>query len=335
MSTGNTSPRNTNANANANANHYTDVSGNTIPPSYVDVSGNVTIVNQIITDPSGNFVVTNQQSLNAQGDVSTTSTFTTTNPTIDIQVTENLEQNVVVFNDETDSSTLALVNTIRDYAAQIKCDDFHGKGTIDDYKTLFQAASNIANESTQMTLNVDVEGFTEFGQAADQLAALFSSFITKLNNVNIINDSSFLQTVATALQKIVNLSKVFGKFKDTIVATSTIRLPQSVVDTQSVLQNVMGEVNCAMNYMTYFVNPVDTSLTAAVLSDGDKSVVNNAVQTINNWNTLCQQGVSLTMANDVNIQSIAQSNANLKAKSNVLQSIASTLQAKLASYIPQ
>ena len=280
-------------------------------------------------------MVTNQQSLNSQGDVSTASTFTTTNPSIDMQVSEDLRQNVVVFNDETvGSSTLALVNTIRDYAAQIKCEDFHGKGTIDDYKTLFQAASNIANESTQMTLNVDVEGFTEFGQAADQLSTLFSSFITKLNNVNIINDVAFLQTVATALQKIVNLSKVFGKFKDTIVATSTIRLPQSVVDTQTVLQNVMGEVNCAMNYMTYFVNPVDTTLTAAVLSNDEKSVVNNAVQTINNWNTLCQQGVSLTMANDVNIKSISQSNANLKAKSNVLQSIATTLQAKLASYIP-
>ena len=280
-------------------------------------------------------MVTNQQSLNSQGDVITASTFTTTNPSIDMQVSEDLRQNVVVFNDETvGSSTLALVNTIRDYAAQIKCEDFHGKGTIDDYKTLFQAASNIANESTQMTLNVDVEGFTEFGQAADQLSTLFSSFITKLNNVNIINDVAFLQTVATALQKIVNLSKVFGKFKDTIVATSTIRLPQSVVDTQTVLQNVMGEVNCAMNYMTYFVNPVDTTLTAAVLSNDEKSVVNNAVQTINNWNTLCQQGVSLTMANDVNIKSISQSNANLKAKSNVLQSIATTLQAKLASYIP-
>jgi len=300
-----------------------DVSGNALPQ---------VIVNQTITDPSGNFVVTNNQSLNSQGDVTTTSTFTTTNPAIQVQISENLQQDVEIYNDETDSATLTLVNSIKGYASQIKCENFHGKGTIDDYKVLFQAASNIANESSQMSLNVDLSGFNEFGAAADQLAALFTSFISKLENVNIISDALFLQTVATALQKIVNLSNVFGKFKDTIVATSSIRLPQSVVDTQSVLSGVMSEVNCAMNYMTYFVNPADTSLTAAQLSNNDKSVITNAVQTINNWNTLCQQGVSLTMANDSNIQAIGQANSNLKAKTSILQSIASTLQTKLTSY---
>lgn len=295
-------------------------------------SANVSILNQTITDPCGNFVITNQQSLNANGDVTTESTFTTTNPAILMQVSEELKQDVEVYNDEIDPTTLSLVNTIKGYASQINCSSFHGKGTIDDYKSLFQAASTIASESQQMTLNVDVSGFSEFGQAADELAALFTSFITKLENVNIINDTAFLQTIATALQKIVNLSTVFGKFKDTIVATSTIRLPKSIVDTQQVLQGVMDEVNCAMNYMTYFVNPADTSLTAAQLNDNDKSVITNAVQTITNWNALCEQGVSVTMANDVNIQGIASTNNQLKAKTNVLQSITSTLQAKLASY---
>jgi flagellin-specific chaperone FliS len=237
-----------------------------------------------------------------------------------------------VYNYETDEKTAAIMNQIRGYANEIQCSDFHGKGTIDDYKILFQAASNIANESSQMTLDVDVSGFSEFGQAADQLSALFTSFISKLENVNIINDAAFLQTIATALQKIVNLSNVFGKFKDTIVATSTIRLPKSVVDTQLIMNNVMQEVNCAMNYMTYFVNPADTSLTAAALSDNDKSVITNAVQTITNWNTLCDQGVTVTMANDVHIKALAQTNVQLKAKTNILQSITSTLQSKLASY---
>lgn len=290
------------------------------------------IVNETITDPSGNFVVTNQQTLNSQGDVHTESTFTTTNPLINNQVTEELKQDTEIYNDSLDATTLSLVNTIKDYASQIQCSDFHGKGTIDDYKVLFQAASTIANESSQMSLNIDVSGFSEFGQAADDLAALFTGFITKLENVNIINDTVFLQTIATALHKIVNLSNVFGKFKETIVATSTIRLPKSIVDTQHVLQGVMGEVNCAMNYMTYFVNPADTSLTQAKLSEGDKSVINNAVQTITHWNELCDQGVSVTMANDVNIKALVQTNNELKSKTNILQSITSTLQAKLASY---
>jgi hypothetical protein len=290
------------------------------------------LINETITDPSGNFVVTHHQSLNSQGNVNTESTFTTTNPLINNQVTEELKQDTEIYNNSLDATTLSLVNTIKDYASQIQCSDFHGKGTIDDYKVLFQAASTIANESSQMALNIDVSGFSEFGQAADELSALFTGFITKLENVNIINDTVFLQTIAIALNKIVNLSNVFGKFKKTIIATSTIRLPKSIVDTQQVLQGVMGEVNCAMNYMTYFVNPVDTSLTKAILSDDDKSVITNAVQAITHWNELCDQGVSVTMANDVNIKALVQTNNELKSKTNVLQSITSTLRSKLASY---
>lgn len=308
-------------------------SSGTSSPSSSSTTTNPTqiIVNETITDPSGNFVVTNQQSLNSQGDVQTETTFTTTNPLINNQVTEELKQDTEIYND-LDASTLSLVNTIKDYASQIQCSDFHGKGTIDDYKVLFQAASTIANESSQMSLNVDVSGFSEFGKAADDLSALFTGFITRLENVNIINDKAFLQTIASSLEKIVNLSNVFGKFKKTIVATSTIRLPKSIIDTRQVLDNVMDEVNCAMNYMTYFVNPADTSLTQAKLSEDDKSVINNAVQTITHWNELCDQGVSLTMSNDVNIKALVQTNNDLKSKTNILQSITSTLQAKLASY---
>jgi len=290
------------------------------------------LLNETITDPSGNFIVTNKQLLNSQGNVNTESTFTTTNPLINNQVTEELKQDTEIYNNSLDATTLSLVNTIKDYASQIQCSDFHGKGTIDDYKVLFQTASTIANESSQMALNIDISGFSEFGQAADDLSALFTGFITKLENVNIINDTVFLQTIANALHKIVNLSNVFGKFKKTIIATSTIRLPKSIVDTKQVLDNVMDELNCAMNYMTYFVNPADTSLTKAKLSDDDKSVITNAVQTITHWNELCDQGVSITMANDVNIKALVQTNTELKSKTNVLQSITSTLQAKLASY---
>ncbi len=288
----------------------------------------VVIINETITDP--NFIVTNHQST-VNGDVQTHTTFTTTNPAVSVQVSEDLDQKVEVYDDEKDA-TLAVLNSIKQYANELKCEDFHGKGTIDDYKTLFVAASSIASESAQMALDVDVDGFNEFGQAADELSALFINFITRLENVNIINDLAFLQVIASSLQKIVNLSNVFGKFKETIIATSTVRLPKSMVDTNKIIKDVLGEVNCAMNYMTYFVNPADTSLTKAALSDNDKSVISNAVNTINHWNTLCDQGVSITMANDDNIKSIAQSNAELKSKTNVLKSITSTLQAKLAGY---
>ena len=73
------------------------------------------------------------------------------------------------------------------YAEKIKCTDFQGKGTINDYANLFEAASKIANETKQIQLDVDIEGFNEFASAADDLSALFAEMTIKLQNVNKIN----------------------------------------------------------------------------------------------------------------------------------------------------
>ena len=148
-----------------------------------------------------------------------------------IEIHESLTQVESIYDDEVPSSANTnLLDEIKLYASEIQCSDFHGKGTVDDYTALFNAASKIANDVKQMQMDVDVDGFNEFGQAADELSSLFTSFIARLQNVSIIDDSVFLQSIATALRKIVNLSKVFGKFKETILATSTIKIPKSVQD---------------------------------------------------------------------------------------------------------
>jgi len=94
-----------------------------------------------------------------------------------------------------------IVDQIREYATKIKCEDFHGKGSIDDYNELFMAASRIANETKQMQLDVDVQGFNDFGNAAQELSNLFENFTKRLQNINIINDSSFLESVLDAMKK--------------------------------------------------------------------------------------------------------------------------------------
>jgi hypothetical protein len=260
-------------------------------------------------------------------------TFETTDPSVnDPQITENLTEIVQEYNDET-GVTASLLNEIRGYASQIQCPDFHGKGSIDDYTALFQAASRIATESKQMELNVDVEGFTEFGEAADQLSALFTGFIARLQNVNIITDTTFLTSIASALRKIVNLSKVFGRFKETILATSTIQIPKSAHDTSVVLQGVMDEVNCAMQYINYFVDPSSNPhLHDAELNSVEKNIIKQAVNTIDNWTALCDSGVSIAMSNDADIKFITQSSAELKHTTTTLRNVTSILSAKMASF---
>ena len=249
------------------------------------------------------FTITNQQGTNSSNFGITHTTFVTNSSNV-VNITEDLLQVVQTYNDENSGPTSELYSQISYYASNINCSSFHGKGTIDDYTQLFVAASQIASETKQMQLNVDIDGFNEFGDAADSLSALFNSFILKLENISIIDDSVFLTAVLHALEKIYNLSQVFGKFKETILATTTVSLPKSAHDTSLLLTNTMKEINCAIDHITYFVSPGSNVLEDALLSLYDKNIINNATATINNWNNLCDQGVSIGMGNNVDIQNI-------------------------------
>ena len=279
---------------------------------------------------------TNQQGTTASGTEEThTTLLTTTDVTSDINITENLIGTVKEYNDELNNSPSGLLlNDIKMYAGKIQCTDFHGKGTIDDYTVLFESASRIANETKQMQLNIDVEGFTEFGQAADDLSKLFNSFIVRLQTVNIIDDTVFLASILDALKKIFNLSEVFGRFKETILATATIQMPKSAHDTKVVLENVMDELSCAMNYISYFVTSTGTSdiQSNAQLSSTEQTIINTAVSTIDNWNTLCEQGVSISLDTNTDIQYIKQANIDIHQKTLALKSATATLKSKLSVF---
>jgi len=221
------------------------------------------------------------------------------------------------------------------YASKIHCSDFHGKGSIDDYTELFKAAANIANESKQMTLDVDVDGFTDFGKAADELSNLFNGYIIKLQNVSIISDLDFLQSILDSLKKIFNLSEVFGKFKQTILATSTIQIPKSAHETKLVLENVMDELSCAIDYMNYFVDPTryGNNLSKAKLSVAELNAIDKAVGAIENWNTLSEQGVTIAMANNPDIQYVNQANVDIKNKTAIIKNVTNALKSKLSAFV--
>ena len=330
---GNESPTNNQNNENFgsnNGNQNGNQTGNSNVNVYVSNNDSIAnvILDQIIND--GNVVITNQQGIMTSGNVYTNTTFDTiSNLTVDID--QYLTENVVTGYDNS-TETGQIVAQIREYANKIKCEEFHGKGSIDDYGALFTAASKIANETKQMKLDVDVEGFDEFGRAADELSALFTSFTQRIQTVNIIDDSDFLRAVLNALIKIDNLSNVFGKFKDTILVTSTIRIPASAHQTKLILEGVMDEVSCAMNYINHFVAPEQSNnLVAANLSDSDKLIINKAVDTIDSWNLLCDQGVSIALTNNTDIQYIKQTNNDLRTKTNTLKNATNLLRAKLSN----
>lgn len=349
---GNSNANNDNSNSNHDNNSNHDLSYNLvyvtnvqdISSSYVSVVTScdeditlpipVPIVSNLssVTVTEDGYNITNQTGLAADGSTVIRKIFTSTDPSNnDADINQILSEVVTTYNDTTDNSESSiLLQQIKTYASEIQCSDFHGKGSIDDYKLLFQAASKIANESKQMELDIDIDGFSEFGQAADDLSNLFESFITKLQNVNIITDISFLRTISIALGKIVHLSNIFGKFKETIFSTTTIEVPKSINETKVILQGVMDEVNCAMQYINYFVAPTD-SLPDASLSTTEQNIITQAINTIDTWNVLCEQGVSIAMANNNDIQYLINTSSQLKNTTNNLKSITNTLKNKYAS----
>ena len=301
-----------------------------IDTSSDDIITNFTL-NETITNSQT--TVVNQQGTTLLNNEVTHTTLITTDNQLDTQINEDLKAVIsTYYDDEKTNPNNELINEIRTYAEQIQCSDFHGKGSIDDYSQLFQAASKIANETKQMNLDIDIEGFNEFGQAADDLSALFTNFTLKLQNISIINDSNFLRSIVDALKKIVNLSNTFGKFKQTILATSSIQVPKSAHDTKIILESVTQELNCAMKYITYFVDSTTVKPPDADLSIEEKNVITKAIDTIDNWNILCEHGVSIALDNSPDINYINQVNVDLKSKSNILKNATNSLKAKMLLY---
>lgn len=290
-------------------------------------------LNQTIVQPP--VKITNQQGSAADGTEVTHTTFETTDKTAVVDITENLVGLVTTVHDTSaviSSEKSLVLASISDYASKIQCSDFHGKGTIDDYSVLFQAASKIATDAKQMSLDIDVQGFNEFGAAADELSKLFTSFTLKLQTISIIDDLVFLKSIASALAKIWNLSEVFGEFKKTILATATVELPKSAHDTKVLVEGVMDELNCAMTYISNFVTPDPSAPENAKLSEKDKTIISKAVSTIDNWSVLCDEGVTIAMANNTDVQYLKQASLELKSKASILGNSTSILRAKLNAY---
>lgn len=242
---------------------------------------------------------------------------------------EDFTKKVTVVQDS--SGDLLIVDQIKQCAAEIQCSDFHGKGSIEDYTLLFDAASKIVSDVKHVQLDVDIQGFQDFGQAADELSALFEGFTKKIQSVNMIDDTVFLEAILSALRKIVNLSNIFGKFKKTIVATTTVELSTSVGETKRALEAVSDEVQCAMKYIQHFVNPT-TELEKAALNEIDKNVIQRATTTIEAWSQIYENGVSVAMNQNEDIQYIQQANGLFKSQAVVLRQSTSQLRGKYSKY---
>lgn len=105
-------------------------------------------------------------------------------------------------------------------------------------------------------------------------------------------------------------------------------------DAKLLLQNVVGQVNCAMTYITHFVDATVPAPDAAKLSTEEQNIIRGAVATIDNWNVLCDQGVTIAMSNNPDIQYISAASDQMKQKAQTLSNATALLQSKLRRFMP-
>jgi hypothetical protein len=94
----------------------------------------------------------------------------------------------------------------------------------------------------------------------------------------------------------------------------------------------MSEINCATDCINYFENPTEDDVPdGALLNNTERQVINTAVRTINQWNTLCESGVNIALSNNDDIKNITAINNTLKLKTSGLNNAISILSARFKS----
>lgn len=260
----------------------------------------------------------------------------TTDLSDDIHIVEKLNTQIQIYDDAVmDLEINGIIQEISDYASKIHCSDFQGKGSIDDYVELFKVASNLAKEAKQTSLEIDIAGFNEFGDAADELSKLFQHYIVKLENINIINDKAFLKSISVSLKKIWNLSETFGRFKETILGTSVIKVPKSIKDTRVVVEDIMTDIDCAMKYIHHFIQPeIENDIDANLcdLSEAEKQVIAESIRTIQNWDNLYNKGMKIAISENSDVKFIEEANKIMNNTTKTLKDATSLFKGKITIY---
>jgi len=230
---------------------------------------------------------------------------------------------IQIYNDETDPSLNHILQEIKTYADNIQNANFQGKGTINDYITLFTTSLNIAKQNN---LIIDISGFQDLGNAADELSSVFQQYIVKLQNPNTINNLAFLTSIASSLEKINNLATIFLNFKQTILQTSIIEIPKSLENTKIILQNLLPEINNAFLYINHFINPI-TDISLGTLSVQDQA------QIIEKWENKCVNDVNIILSENIDISFIKQANLIIENTAKLLKNSTVVFKGKISTFL--
>lgn len=285
------------------------------------------VVNGQIVDELGN-VINTTLTVEINEDVSTTIyRGNDDNTTINITNTELVSENIkisetekTIINQYDDVETVSILNQINDYASKIDITDFQNKGRIEDYLSLIQNAQNIVNQNKTHNINIDLTEYNNLGSVADELSELFNQLTVNVRRDTTIVDKDFLNGLLITMQKLYNLSNVFGKFKEVMSTEVVINVPKSLISVENTLKKVSTTLASASSYITYFAD--SSSVT-------DQDIISNSQLTSPDLNNI-QQSINILSTSQININNLIDNqvsniNSNINSLSSNITNLSNSL----------
>jgi len=226
----------------------------------------------------------------------------------------------IIVNQYEDSETLNILNQINDYASKIEILDFKNKGRIEDYLSLIQNAQNMVDQNKTHNVNTDLTQYNNLGVVADELSELFNQLTINIQQKTTIISKDFLNGLLSTMEKLYNLSNVFGKFKKVMTTELVVNVPKSLVNVENTLKKVSDTLTSASNYITYFADSSNVT---------DKDTICNSQLSTNDFNNI-QQSINIlsTSQNNMNIlidKQLSTITTNINSLTNNISTLSNSL----------
>jgi hypothetical protein len=148
------------------------------------------------------------------------------------------------------------------YIDNIRCEKIMGKGSIDDYKVLFQKVFEYSDElaSQKITLDMDMKKLDNFADSAEQLTENISNLTIKLKSIIAVNDIKFLNDFKDKVRKISKLYETIEEFQKTIIESSELYIPTTLEKVNNKLCKIIQEIDKSMIYLDNFTEIVENKI---------------------------------------------------------------------------
>lgn len=179
-----------------------------------------------------------------------------------------------------------LLYEIDTYVNKIKCDKFLRKGSLDDYKTLFQKVFEYSDEieCNRLNLEYDMKKLSNFAEVAEKLTENIECLTSKIKSIIEVNDIHFLTNFRNKVQKISKLYDTIEEFQTTVVKSSDLYIPKTLETVNSQLSRISKEIDKTMIYLDNFSGVVHSDLIPenAHISNDTKNKINKTCDYLDN-----------------------------------------------------